>query len=201
MKTNQQFFGKPQRLIVTIFALIGLLLIAQREWRYFKRFGHFASYGLHTDFWQFKRDIGVPGIRTSYCMAVSNFTVLPIGFEVVRLPGGIVGNEELSRARVEKWNDRINAWQLLVDSAAPGSSILNYPKFSVKVWPGQSFYPAGCSALTALDGLRKGDSIRVVALTSLTKADGDPEQRLFYSPTLVLREEREGGEQLPSQKR
>ncbi len=189
-RSRLQFFGKQLRPIVTISAVIVLLLVGQREWRYRERFGHFASYGLHTDFWAFQRDIGVPGIQTSYCLTVSNFTFLPIRFEVIQLPGGIVGKEELARTKIEKWNYRTNAWELLVDSAAPDSSILDYPKFTLRIWPGQSFHPAGCSALAALDELRKGDSIRVVALTSFTKPDGDPEQSIFYSPTLVLTEER-----------
>ena len=152
------FMGKWVRLLLLIAATAAVVSVAYREFRYRNRFGHFPSYGIQADFRHVNNQLGIPGVRTSYCLMVTNFTVLPTTFEVIRLPGGIVGTGLEPRFRIEKWRERTREWLILVDSAAPDRSGLDHPNSVVRLWPGQSFCPAGCYALAPMDGFRKAVS-------------------------------------------
>jgi len=177
------------RVALTSVVVVILAFFALAELVHLVRFGHFVRYGYDVDLVTENGDLGIPGVRTSYCLRVTNYTFSPLSIEGLQLPPGITDGEILYHTRIEKYDKRATSWLAVMDSVAVNGASLANPNTIKRVLPGHSVYPDGCDAVAALDGIQKGDTVRVVAFTSYAKPEGAPGQLAFYSPAFTVKEE------------
>ena len=148
----------------------------------------FFTYGYHVDLVLDRSDIGVPDLRTFYCLRVTNYTLSSLQFEGIQLPGGITDGEILYHTRVEKWNEQNHTWLPVYDSVEVSDPSLKDPNTTKRVAPGRSIYPTSCRTALGYEGVHPGDRVRLVSFTSYSKPQGDPGQLVFYSPAFVINE-------------
>jgi len=177
------------RLILTLVLAVPLVLFVLAECIHRIRFGDFFGYGHHVDLVQENGDLGIPGIRTLYCLRIANYTLSPITFEAIQMPRGIFDGDVIYHERIERYDDKTASWLTIKDSV----SLMSGPTWAepnkvVLVSPGRSIY-GSCNAVGALEAFRKGDTARLVAFTSYSKPEGAAGQLTFYSPAFTVRDE------------
>ena len=177
-------------------SILGLLLLAPFfcivvwECGHRVRFGDFFTYGYHTDLVEDHSDIGVPRLRTAYCLRVTNYTFSPLKFEAIQTPDfGVFDGQVVFHDGIEKWDKETRSWQTVGDSLKADEPRLGKPNTTKNVWPGRSIYPTGCYEIAGIEGIHKGDTVRIVAFTSFSEGKGTPGQIALYSPTFTVKEQ------------
>jgi hypothetical protein len=175
-----------KHLFLTIPILLLLLVTAWIEVRHHSRFHDLVGYGWHVDLVERSADLGIPGIRTTYAVWLTNYTVCPQIFEGIKLPGGYVGSGVFYPDRIERWDASKHSWitvRQTLRSEMPGSLVRK------RIWPGQSIFASGWDAVAATDGIRKGDTVRIVVFSSFGDGETRKGQKAFYSPEFTIDEE------------
>lgn len=134
--------------------------------------GHFPTPGHHIDFVPIKNDVG----SFSYCGIVFNFGLLPLNFEIINLPGGMVGRGQLFRSEVERWDAGTQSWRSYsegVDRTTPQGSYA-----SIRTWPGGSTGVVNCLPQPEYVD---GEALRIVTLTRYSLAREHPNQVVISS--------------------
>jgi len=181
-------FHQRWRLLLLVIVIVPFLLFVLWECGHYARFGDFFTYGYHTDLVEDHSDIGVPRIHAAYCLRLTNYTVHPLQFEAIQLPGGYVGGGILYHHRLEKWNEQTHSWSIVIDSAEAGTPPLRHANTIKSVLPGRSIYLTGCYEIATIESIHRGDTVRLVAFTSYSKPAGAPGQLVFYSVAFVINE-------------
>jgi hypothetical protein len=180
---------RRRRLSLLLFLSPFLILIFW-EFGHRARFGDFFSYGYHVDLVLDKSDVGVPRQHPAHCLRVANYTFSVLKFEVIQTPQwGITDGAVLFHDRIDKWSEQTHSWQVVGDSVTDADPSLRAPNATKNVWPGRSIYPTGCYEMATVEGVHKGDVVRLVAFTSYSKPPSAPSQRVFYSPAFTVQDE------------
>jgi hypothetical protein len=167
--------------------LLIALTIGGLEVRHYIRFHDLCGYGWHADLLKRSVDIGIPGIKTEYALWLTNDSIRPQTFEGIQLPGGYVGSGVIYRDRIERWDAKQRSWVTIREAVR--SDMAGYPLVTQRVWPGQSVLASGWDAIAAMDGISKGDSIRIVVLSSFDNGAAGKGLRTFYSSDFSIDEE------------
>lgn len=144
------------------------------------------SYGVHVDIMRATADVGIPGVTSSYAVKLRNYTVFPITFEGVQMPGGYPASGVWYHYQVERWDAKAQTWNTVaeINPATMGNNRVVIKR----VWPGGTLYPVTWEATAARDAFRKGDQARFVIFSSLKPADAAG-QKIMYSPGFQIEEE------------
>lgn len=183
----------PRRVVRVVLLVIAVALLSvvvlgvAWQFRHRHYFGHFADYGIHTDLLSANEDWGVPGVRTSYAMKVTNLSFRPVKFQAIKLPGGFAGYGFLYHEVIQRWDSK-KGWVTYSDS-----SVLNKgrpwtePNASVTLWPGQSIYPTGVEALGAKEGMSEGDKLRILIFPKFEVSTAEQGEAIYSRPFRVHR--------------
>ena len=189
-ETNRPIASRTRwRFLLSVVLIAPLALLSLWEAAHFARFGDFFKYGYHVDLVLDHSDIGVPDLHTFYCLRVTNYTLKPLQFEGIQLPGEIADGETLYHTRIEKWNGQNNAWLSIYDSADAQDPSLKVANTMKSIATGGSIYPTSCRAVLGYEGVHIGDRLRLVSFTSYPNAQDSRGQLVFYSPAFVVRPE------------
>lgn len=155
--------------------------------------GHFAEIGLHTDTLVHDASIGIPGITKMYEGTLANYGLLPITVERWCYVSDTLTPGEMVAFNIERWDPKQNAWIRALEFAQPAFcrpvplSMGNTRWKRSWLWPGQRLSTAE-GAIGARDIFRKGDNLRFVIVTEITKRTGGPSA--YPTPPFVLDEQR-----------
>jgi hypothetical protein len=156
---------------VAVFLGLGLLAVtavsvAAVEIHHRVRFGHFISYGIHSDIVEKSGDIGIPGIKTFYAAEVFNYTLFPLTLAGWDYVGDVPGPPSFyCRFQVQKLSPQDGRWIVVVDvKPVEGSQV---PVAHKRLYPFASFVPMEPEPTGAMDALRKGDLVRFAVFTNL----------------------------------
>jgi hypothetical protein len=176
------------KVILIGLGIVAVSLILGLEAWHFALFHHPFFYGLHADLIQREADFGIPGVKTVYVVRIFDYTLLPQDFEGVQLPGGYIGSAVSYRDRIEKWNEEVRRWDAVRETDALDWKA--FPRTTTKIWPGRSIYAAGWQAVGAIDGIKKGDTVRLVIFRTFSRAGTGEQESAIYSPAFKVMDER-----------
>lgn len=192
---TQKPFHRRRRFPLALVALVPLMFIILSECGHLARFGDFFGYGYHVDLVLDHSDIGVPRKFSAHCLRVANYTLHPLKFEAIQTPTwGITDGQLIFHDRIEKWSERTHSWLTVNDSLTTAEPSLRTPNTTKNVWPGESVYPTGCYEMATVEGINKGNAVRLVAFTSYSNSEGGHDQLAFYSQPFIVKEESLGKE-------
>jgi hypothetical protein len=177
----------PRVTLIGLGVIVVSLILGAEVW-HFTLFHHPVGYGWHADLAQREGDIGIPGVSTLSVARIFNYTLLPQNFEGVHLPGGYIGSGVVYRSQIEKWNEQTRLWAVVVQPDP--SDWKAFPHTTTKVWPGRSIYAAGWQAVGAIDGIKKGDRVRLVVFRTFSPAKAGEQESAVYSPAFIVTDER-----------
>jgi hypothetical protein len=174
---------------VIVIAIASLVAV---EKKHFSTYGHLVPYGWHVDvgtiipdpqFTTPRPDLKSGGIivpAEGQWAKILNFTMVPVLVEAC-----MSGNTLVFPLVVEKLDPANGTWTV----APPyrGQTCLNLPIRTKLIWPLESFNTMPVPIAKASFWFKKGDWVRIVALSRCNKPLG--EQRKFISPPFQLTED------------
>lgn len=177
----------PQFTLIGLGVLLLSFVLVLEAW-HVTIFRHAFGYGLHADLVQREADIGIPGIRTLYVVRIFNYGLLPRDFEGVQLPGGYIGSGVVYRSEIERWNEQTRAWEKVVQPDP--SDWKAFPRTRTRIWPGRSIYAAGWQAVAAVNGIKKGDVLRLTVFRGFDRPIAGEQESAVNSPAFKVEEQR-----------
>jgi len=175
-----------KRIAIRIVALMAFTL-AIIELRHHIHYGHFVSYGVHTDVILSNSDVGM---NDTYVACVWNLSLRSIDVEGCKLPGGYVGSGTLHHWDVQKWDSSRRGWSSLngANHWTPQAFATPDPKDKWARCGGATtrIYPFAARKLAWVfkEWVAKGEKVRMAIHTSATlPADKQP---IIYSPTFTV---------------
>jgi hypothetical protein len=181
---------RSRRPILAALLLAPFLCITLWELGHRIKFGDFFGYGYHADLVEDHSNIGVPRLHTSHCLRVTNYTLSSLKFEGHQWPmGGTTDGGITYHDRIERWNQESHSWSTISDFGDGTDPSAGHANIVRNVRPGQSIHPTGCYELATVEGIHKGDVVRLVAFTSYSTSSRVPGQLAFYSPPFTVNEE------------
>lgn len=155
--------------------------------------GHFAEVGLHTDTLVHDASIGIPGITKMYEGTLANYGLLPAVVERCAYVSDTLTPGEMVAFNIERWDPKANAWSRALEFAKPAFcrpvplSTMNTRWERSWLWPGQRLSTEE-EATGARDIFRKGDKLRFVIVTEVTKGPGG--RSAYPTPSFILDEQK-----------
>jgi len=104
--------------LLCLLLLLSLPLLVV-EWRRYRMFGHFVSYGVHVDILSRDVNIGIKGRTKDYWARLSNFTLLSTQLTVCRTPGDTIMPPHQAGWAVQRYAPSAG-WQTVMDAAQVG---------------------------------------------------------------------------------
>ncbi|HLF82835.1 MAG TPA: hypothetical protein VI837_01520 [Blastocatellia bacterium] len=174
------------RWIALVIGLIILILVAWVEVSHRINYGHFVSYGLHTDTLSRRADIGIPGVEMLYATETFNFTLLSFSAQGCQAPTDLSPfYEMIYRYQVQRFDPVSGEWVKVIGVDPSDCE----PLMTRRIWPGQSIRTVDWEATGARKGLQKGDTARFVVFTALNKVDEAADQRILSSPSFTIEDQ------------
>ncbi len=171
MRTRKAFLLLP---FVTL--LLAGVFIVVFEWRHYRTYGHFVSYGLHVDPLNRAAYIGIPGQTKMYYAQISNYSFWPVSLPACDYVTDAFGKGTEFPHAVQRWDAASQTWRTIADMSgdgycrpAPLSTIEDH-LVTKRLVPFASVDVSDGEATGARDPFRKGDLARFVVFTKLDKA-------------------------------
>src|SRR5258705_10804500 len=106
-------------LLIALVVLVSVPIVVV-EWKHYKTYGHFVSYGLHVDVLNRDVSIGIPGRTKEYWAQLTNFSLRPVQLTMCRTRGDTIMPPLQSGWAVQRYDDRTKSWQTIIDATQGG---------------------------------------------------------------------------------
>ncbi len=159
--------------ILPALGILAVLCLAyfQVEHRY--NYGHLFGYGVHVDAVSRYSYIGIPGQTHMYNARISNFTLLPVGFDTCDYVSDAMMRGTEYPYEVQRWDDHSNSWNTIVAVKA-NTFCRPEPLDTIKtdrvtrwIWPGTTVDVSSGEATGAREPFEKGNLARFVVFRKL----------------------------------